>query len=315
MKQSRGNVVRHNTRGDSMEFTKKNLFELRRLSIEELSKYYMEKRKWEYENKEPLKNIELRNKIHKLLVFIIKVDRLIAKEGLKVINDDRIQSDKPKIFACTHIGGNDIQRTFEAIKDPAYLFLGDPKGVYRDASGLLLYLNGMIALETANKDDRKIAKSRSVELLENGGNLLIYPEGAWNITQNLPVMKLYDGTSSMALETGADIIPVAIEQYDTNFLVSIGKNIASSQLNGIEQKELTMLLRDKMATEKWKIWEYNGIEKRENVASIELADFQQRIIDRCGYGFTVQDVIDTMYHDKTITTPEEVFGYQKKLVK
>lgn len=304
-------------KGDNiMDFTKKNLLELRKLSIEELSKYYMQQRKWKFEKGVALKNIELRNKIHKLLVFIIKIDRLLAKEGLEVINDDRIKTDKPKIFTCTHIGGNDIQRTFEAIKDPAYLFLGDPKGVYRDVSGLLLYLNGMIALETSDKEDRRIAKIRSIELLNNGGNLLIYPEGAWNITQNLPVMKLYDGASSMALETGADIIPVAIEQYENNFFVSIGENILTSQLSGIEIKELTSLIRNKMATEKWKILENNGIVKRENVACYELEKFQQAIIDRCGYGFTIQDVIDTMYHDKTVTEPEEVFEtYMKKFTK
>lgn len=294
-----------------MEFTKKSLLELRKLSIAEVSKYYVQKRKWEYDNSVPLKNIELRNRIHGLLVLIIKIDRLLSKEGLEVINDDRIKSDKSKIYACTHIGGNDIQRTFEAIRDPAYLFLGDPKGVYKDASGLLLFINGMIPLETCNKNDRRIAKYRSIELLNNGGNLLIYPEGAWNISQNLPVMKLYNGTSIMAQETGADIIPVAIEQYDSNFIVSIGQNIQMSQVDGIEVKELTELLRDRMATEKYRIWEHNGIKKREQVANTSLESFQQEIVDKCGYGFTVQDVIDTMYHDKSITTPEEVYAFQK----
>lgn len=295
-----------------MEFTKKKLLELRKLSIEELSKYYMQKRMWEYNHGVPLKNIIFRNKIHNLLVLIIKIDRLLSKEGLEVINDARIKTDNAKIYACTHIGGNDIQRTFEAIKDPAYLFLGDHKGIYRDAAGLLLFLNGVIPLETNNKDDRKIAKYRSIELLNNGGNLLIDPEGAWNITQNLPVMKLYDGASVMAQQTSADIVPIAIEQYHKNFLVSIGQNIQMSQVEGIKTKELTALLRDKLATEKYKVWDYNGVEKRKNVSDISLEQFQQEIVDRCGYGFTIQDVIDTMYHDKNEVKPEDVFLFQKK---
>lgn len=296
-----------------MEFTKKNLLQLKRLSLEELSKYYMQKRKWEYENSVPMSNIEFRNKIHGFLVLIIKIGRLLSNEGLVVINDDRIKSDKPKIYACTHIGGNDIQRTFEAIKDPAYLFLGDPKGIYKDISGLLLFLNGVIPLETCDKTDRQIAKKRSIELLNNGGNLLIYPEGAWNITPNLPVMKLYDGSSVMAKSTGADLIPVAIEQYNNNFLVSIGKNLQMNEFNEISEKELTSLLRDKMAIEKWKIWDYNGEEKRKDLAVASIEDFQQEIISKCGYGFTIQDVIDTMYHDKTIVSSDEVFSFQKKL--
>ena len=275
----------------------------------------MLERKWKYEKSIPLKHIELRKKIHSLLVLIIKIDRLLSNEGLEVINDDRIESRNSKIYACTHIGGNDIQRTFEAIKEPAYLFLGDPKGVYTDVSGLLLKFNGMIPLETRDKTDRRIAKERSIELLKNGGNLLIYPEGAWNITQNLPVMKLYNGTSIMAQETGADVIPVAIEQYDNNFMVSIGKNIQMQDLYGISTKELTEILRDKMATEKYKIWENIGVEKRDNVANISLEEFQQSIVDKCGYGFTVQDVFDTLYHDKNVIEPEEVFSFRKRLFK
>lgn len=295
-----------------MEFQRKNLLQLRKLSLNELAKYYMEKRKWEFDNNVPLKNIQLRNRIHKLLVLIIKIDRLLSKEGLFLINDDRVLTNNPIIYSTTHIGGNDIQRTFEAIKNPAYLFLGDPRGVYRDAAGLLLFLNGVIPLETYDKQDRKIAKNRSIELLNNGGNLLIYPEGAWNITQNLPVMKLYDGTATIAKETGADIIPVAIEQYNNNFFVSIGMNIQADLIKNFSIKETTNLLRDRMATEKWKIWESNGVQNREDLVDISLEKFQQDIIDKCGYGFTIQDVIDTMYHDKAVVEPEEAFSFVKK---
>ncbi len=298
-----------------MEFTKKNLLQLRKMSIDELSVYYMNERKYNFENGIPIKNIKFRNRIHSLLVLIIKIDRLLAKETLTVIKDYRIKTTNPKIYACTHIGGNDIQRTFEAIKEPAYLFLGDPKGIYRDLSGLLLFLNGYIPFETNNKIDRKIATKRSTELLKSGGNLLIYPEGAWNITPNLPVMKLYDGTASMALETGSDIIPIGIEQYDKDFFVSIGKNIVTKELSGIKVKELTLLLRDEMATQKWNIWDYRPIEKRNIVAQTSLEDFQRQIIDRCEYDFSIQDVLDTMYKDPSIVLPEEAFGFQKKYIR
>ena len=62
---------------------------------------------------------------------------------------------------------------FEAIKDPAYLFLGDPKGLYKDASGVLLYLNGVISMETNDKTDRKIGKERAIELLNKKGSFLL----------------------------------------------------------------------------------------------------------------------------------------------
>ena len=219
-----------------MKLNKKSLLELRKLSIEELAKYYKEQRKEAIEGKIPLseKSIRIRNKIHQLLLQIVIIDRLFSHETVTVLKDERVKNNHPKVFACTHIGGNDIQRTFEAIKDPAYLFLGDPQELYRNLEGLLLYLNGVICLETRDKIDRGIAKKRSIELLEKGGNLLIYPEGAWNISPNLPVMKLYKGAVNIAVKTKADLIPIAIEQIENHFYVSIGKNIMTSDMENID---------------------------------------------------------------------------------
>ena len=298
-----------------MEFNRKNLLELRKLSREELSKYYMEKRKEEDEKGIPLskKGIMIRNKIHQLLLQIVMIDRLLNHETITVLKDERIKTNHPKVFTCTHIGGNDIQRTFEAIKDPAYLFLGDPQELYQNLEGLLLFLNGAIYLETRNKQDRGIAKRRSIELLEKGGNLLIYPEGAWNISPNLPVMKLYKGAVNIAVTTGADLIPIAIEQVENHFYVSIGKNIITSEMNNIDTNLLNQTLRDALATEKWYIWEQIGIQKRKVVGNQTLMEYQQSIVDRCSYDFTLQDVIETMYKDPNEMNKDEVFAPIKKL--
>lgn len=246
---------------------KKSLLELRKLSIEELAKYYKEQRKEAIEEGIPLseKSIRIRNKIHQLLLKIVIIDRLFNHETVTILKDERVKNNHPKVFACTHIGGNDIQRTFEAIKGPAYLFLGDPQELYRNLEGLLLYLNGVICLETRDKIDRGIAKKRSIELLEKGGNLLIYPEGAWNISPNLPVMKLYKGAVNIAVKTKADLIPIAIEQVENHFYVSIGKNIITSDMENIDTNLLNQTLRDAMATEKWHIWERIGVYSRDIV--------------------------------------------------
>lgn len=293
-------------------FERKSLLELRKLSIQELEKYYMELRRYNYENGVPLKGIEIRKKIHKLLLSLIKIDRKLCKETIEVIKDERIETNKPIIYACTHIGGNDIQRTFEAIKDHAYLFLGDPRSLYKDVAGLMLYLNGVICLETNNKTDRFIAKNRAVELLKNGGDLLIYPEGSWNITDNLPCMKLYTGTVKMALETGAEIIPMAIEQYGKKFYVNIGKNMVLNKSLSVD--ELNDNLRDTLATLKWDIWESQGIFERTSINQSFVDKFKQDIVDKCEFGFTIDDVYKTMYKDPKITTYEEAFSFTKRIV-
>lgn len=294
---------------------KKSLLELRKLSIEELARYYKEQRKEAIEEGIPLseKSIRIRNKIHQLLLKIVIIDRLFNHETVTVLKDERVKNNHPKVFACTHIGGNDIQRTFEAIKDPAYLFLGDPQELYRNLEGLLLYLNGVICLETRDKIDRGIAKKRSIELLEKGGNLLIYPEGAWNISPNLPVMKLYKGAVNIAVKTKADLIPIAIEQIENHFYVSIGKNIITRDMENIDTNLLNQTLRDAMATEKWHIWESIGVYSRDIVKNQTVDNYQQSIVKKCSYNFTLEDVLETMYKDPNEISHDEVFAPIKKL--
>lgn len=297
------------------KFEKKSVLKKMKMNIDELSNYYKELRKYNYEQGIPLKNIQTRRIIHEIPLSILKLDRVLSGEKVKIISDERIDTSAPKIYACTHIGGKDIERVFEAIEEHCYLFLGDPGEIYKSPVGMLLNLNGMIPLETRDKQDRKIAKERAVELLKKGGNLLIFPEGAWNITENLPVMKLFPGTVSMAIESGAEIIPVAIEQENNTFYVSFGKNIKYINKNLEERHELTSDLRDNLVTLMWDLWtEINNKMIRKELPEDFKENYVSSIINKCDYGYTAQDVIETRYHDKTITTPEEAFSFKKKLI-
>lgn len=298
------------------DFRYYNLFEVRKLAIEELVKYYAELRKYEYSLGKKLEHIEFRKKIHFVVSIILKIDQIISREKIHIIQDLRDYDKKgPTIFACTHAGGNDIQRAFQVIKDPAYLMLGDPGILYKKLIYLGLKLNGVIPLETSDKEDRKIAFNRAIELLENGGNLLIYPEGAWNVSPNLIVMKIFTGTVRLAQQTGAQIIPIAIEQYGNDFYFNIGKNytITKDSLKSVE--ELNNELRDKLATLKWDIMKTQPTLKREDIDDDYLNKFQKEIIDRCnyGYGFTLEDAIRESFHDKTVVSEDEVFSFLKKL--
>lgn len=38
-------------------------------------------------------------------------------------------------------------------------------------------------------------------------------------------MPLYSGTAEMAIRSGAEIVPIAIEEYGKDYYVNIGKNI------------------------------------------------------------------------------------------
>ncbi|MDD4706351.1 MAG: 1-acyl-sn-glycerol-3-phosphate acyltransferase [Bacilli bacterium] len=302
------------------KFNKKNILELRKLSVDEIDKYFRELRKYEFETGKELTEVEYRKKIHGLMLSLLKLDRiLLQKEKLTILSDKRIKHNKPVIFAATHIGGNDVVRVFEAVKEHAYLLLGDPGIIYVNELGLFLNLNGYLAVDTRDKTDRNIVYKRSVEVLNKGANLIIFPEGAYNVFENLPVMNIYPGAVNMAKETGSEIIPLAIEQYDKNFIVNIGENIKVTP--DIPTKEANQYLRDILATLKLEIWESQEIAPRESYTDEYINNFRQSIVDRDEYGeyvYILSDIYETMYHDKSIITAEEVFApilnAQKKLI-
>lgn len=298
------------------KFKKKSLLEKRKMAIEELVKYYAEYRIYCYNKGDKLKGIEMRKRLHPIIDLILKIDQVLSKEEIVVIsNKSIVKPNESKIFACTHIGGNDIQRTFQVINEPAYLMLGDPGILYKMPIYYGLKLNGVIPLETKNKQDRKIAYNRAIELLNNGGNLLIYPEGAWNVTPNEMVMKIFTGTVRMAKETGVDIIPIAVEQYDNVFYFNVGKNYSIDKNTNLSLTELNEDLRDKLATLKWEIMETQPKLDRAKVTDDYLDIFQSEIVNRCnyGYGFSLEDAISESFHDKNITKPEEAFAHLQEI--
>ncbi|MGN1371019.1 MAG: lysophospholipid acyltransferase family protein [Candidatus Coprovivens sp.] len=313
-------------------FEYKSFFELQRMPLSAVKKYHIEKRKYEYENGIPLSGLRLKKTIHPIPLATIIIMRKLAKQELHIIGDKRENTDKPILYACTHIGGDDVQIAFEAIKEHAHLFIGDLEDLYQRVEGVLLSVNGMIAFETRAqhsfiqelidmgmlsetekeefikivKNERKIAYDRAVELLNKNENLLIYPEGVWNITPNLPVNKLYPGTVKMALETGAEIVPMAIEQYGKKFYVNIGENIRVIDRGATSIQYYNERLRDVMATLKWQIWEYQGIKSRVDCPTEE--EFVAEIMGRTDYAYKIEDVYETVYQDKNITNPEDVKG-------
>ena len=294
------------------QFHKMSIWKRRKLSQEQLEQYWVDYRIDQYERGDNRVNINGRRFVHPLLLSIAKIGRFLEKEKMTVIKDERVKINGPIIYASTHIGGHDIERCFEAIKDHAFLFLGDPKELYRNASGVLLFLNGVICLETRNKYDRKIAKHNAIEVLKHGGNLLIYPEEVWNISENKLVNKIFMGTASIALKANATVVPMAIEQYGKQFYVNIGRNIEVSTFRSDEISKLTELIWEKLAELKLEILEYNGVVARDSLDKNLKRNWVDSIFPRADFSYTVEDIYETQMpedYDK----PEEVFAFMEKL--
>ncbi len=289
---------------------RKNIFKRMTMPLPELETYYRERRKDRFERNAPLGGVKLRKYLHPLALGLLKMMAILTRQKITVIADRRTQTNGPIIFASTHIGWDDPAIVFLAIRDHAYLLWGDPKCSYKTIDGFFMDLNGAIICDTDHKTDRYIAKQNSIQWLNQGGNLLIFPEGAWNVTENLPVMPLFAGAAEMAIRTGAEIVPIAFEKFDKNFVVNIGKNITPKDYALSQKQELTDLLRDTLATLKWEIWARQPQESRRELPDGYIHQYLRGFTDQItDESYSLEAIERTRFHSKEETAQKEAFAH------
>lgn len=278
-------------------FKKKSFLNLLKMPIAELEDYYRIKRHLD-RNKE-IRHIALQRAYSKIFISLLGMDRTLHKKKYIIIGDKRLQTNQAKVYACTHAGSTDISVVNEALKDHCYWFWGDIGEYYRKIDGLLVWLNGAVLLDTHDKQDRRNALNTAIKVLKKGGNILIFPEGSWNITENKPVMHLYTGAVEMAIESGADIIPVGIEIYGNTFYINIGQNIRSRNMVTDSKQKFTEELRDALATLKWEIWEQQGQSSRTALPNNISELWHEHILKMCDeVNFPIEEVYRTIYANK-----------------
>ena len=222
-------------------FSYKSRQELKSAKIEDVKAYYRAWRKYEYENHLPFRYYRLKRAISPLFRFGVSIERLLSGRKLEILGDYRTKQQKkrPHIYAVSHVGRYDVESGVEAIRDHAYFFYGDKEEAYRDFNGFLIELNGAVTLDTGWYtdfdgeirfderciEDRQIALERAIEFLNLGRNLFLCPEGAWNLTPNLLIQRLYPGFVEMLARSDADIIPVVIERFGRRYVTIVGMNI------------------------------------------------------------------------------------------
>jgi 1-acyl-sn-glycerol-3-phosphate acyltransferase len=296
-----------------MEFKKMPFLKRMFCPIKELEQYHRDLREFEYNNGLPIRGLMIRRVLHRLFIFIIKIECVFLNVSVTVVDDKSSATDKPVIYASTHIGRYDLESNFITHNKNCYLFLGDAGSMYRNFDGMILNMNGLIYTDTAYKTDRMIAKENCIKLLNQGGNLIIFPEGAWNITENQPVMNLFTGAVEIAIRSGAVIIPVAMENRNNKYYVNIGENIDYSNMSLDKKRELSDELRNVLCTLKWKIWENEGIHKRCDIPDGYSDIFLNNIMKQSTTEYTVDEIIRTRFHIKE-PSPEEVFSFMDDLI-
>lgn len=298
------------------KFIKKNIYQRIKMSIPELGDYYKNLRRYQFEQRQPLKGIRLRKYTLGLYAMLLKLDRILSHEKISLLKNEFVKTKRPVVFAVTHVGGFDVARVYELLRPKAYMLFGDPGDIYKSPYGLLAFSIGWIPFDTSGKTEREIATFRAEELLSRGGNVLIFPEGAWNFSDELPVRHIYNGAARIALHANAEIVPIAIELYGRKWYVNVGKNIDPASLGLTDEVSLTEYLRNQLATLKWEIWEQAP--EAQQVTGREKAEWEDRIRGLCVMGDDFSTAPDFatrfLYHDATDTLYKQRFSHLEQIV-
>lgn len=260
-------------------------------------------------------SLKQRQRLHKfvLLVYIIKN----KFEGFthEVLADKRTPSDRPVIFAVTHVGKFDIEVVSEAIQEHYYLLSGDFEHLQGIIDAPFLSLNGVIYFNEKVKSDRQSATKRMIDLLKQGGNLMYFPEGTWNLKPNLPMLPCFWGIVDIAKEGDAIIVPVACEQYGKHFKVNIGENFDMNLYGGDTKEKSRAItdLRDVLATLKYEIWESEPMVNRRSLTGDEWDRYISDRLKEWKY-FDEEYIEEMIYKPKNIIPTQEVFAHLDKLI-
>ena len=266
---------------------------------EEFFKYYYDLRHKDENGFLGKLSLKTRKRLHKFVLLTFMIKNRLSGFCSEIIKDERIETDKPIIYALTHIGKFDIEVSAVALRNHFYILSGDYEHLQGTVDGTFLLINGVFYFNERVKEDRKAVLGKMIEHLKQGGNIMYFPEGTWNLSPNLPVLPCYWGIVDVAKLGNAIIVPVAVEQYDKHFKINIGKNFDIQEFgsNKIEKLNAINVLRDILATLKWEIWETEPRSKR---CEIDSGEWERYINNR----FSEWPYFNLEYVDSLILRPK-----------
>ena len=256
------------------------------------------------------KGIKIRKCFHPIFHNVIVP--LSSKNNLIIERQATVPQGKPIIFACTHGFRDDVAFSLKTAGVHSYLLYASIPDFYESFDGPALWTNGVIMLDRKDKESRKAAKEKMKYALSLGTNVLMYPEGVWNKTENLVVQKLYPGIYDVAKESGAIVMPLATIQVENTVYSILDEAFDICQY---ERQEGLNILRDKMATAKYELMEKYAQGNRNDIgdASAYWDDFLDKLVATANglYDYEIEDT--AQYIDKTITEPDEAFAHLQML--
>lgn len=222
---------------------------------------------------------------------------------------------KPVIFASTHGFKDDAVLAIVTTGKPIYVLFGSLPLAFGSSDGIFVWILGAIFADRTDKSSRHAAKEKMIRALELGTNLLIYPEGVWNIYPDKLMGGLFPGIYDVAKATGAVVAPIACLRNGDNSYSVLGEVFDITQY---EREEGLLILRDKMASLRYGLMEQYAQAKRDDFphGREALKEYWDKFIDsqiaEVGlYDRETEDLVT--YRDPNIVEPAEAFAHLSQI--
>jgi hypothetical protein len=220
----------------------------------------------------------------KLSPILIKEFQKTLPYKIDLYKNDYIKSDKPTVYAANHVFFDDIASIMCATNNHMFLIAdSDTKKGISILEAVALGLKGVYFFEKEKSKQKpgevqKMYKTIT-KLLNNGEDILFFPESTWNFTPNKPIRDdlPWGFIKNVVDEVDADLVPVGIDLVNDKYTVSFGKEITL----GDDLKENTLILKDEMATLVWELFEKKPKKLRRDFQEKEL-DWYNYILEKCG---------------------------------
>lgn len=167
-------------------------------------------------------------------------------------NECRLLPDRPVLYAANHYCGQDIIIGVSSLKERVLVVAG--KQGLTPIDELFFNANGVIFVDRMDKEDMAASKRAMVENLKNGRNVLIFPEGTSNVSDELLMYPMKWGVVAAAQEAGAQIVPVILD-YDKEAGECHVCFCDPILVDELSKEEGIRLLRDTMATVRYTYFE------------------------------------------------------------
>ena len=160
----------------------------------------------------------------------------LMKSGLhlEITGQENIPEEDGVIFVCNHRRSLDIPLAYLALGGKHARFLCKKEYELSKLQATVQAI-GTIFVNRSSKASSKTARRTMIQTLLHGGNVLIFPEGTRNKTEQILLPFRY-GAVRIAGKTGAKIIPMVIEKLGKkSYRIAIGESIKVGVGDALEE--------------------------------------------------------------------------------